>query len=305
MSDHTDNPYAAPQPPNVSQFRVWGASICGPSIGPTQYRCRRFVRWMQYALPCLMGAGVIGMGWLLAELTFADPSPFALYWKIGLWGLWLLTIVQGIDTCRTYYRWAGVSVVVDDSGMVYRSRTEERRLPFDRWMSLESYWGTLRVHWREHTVRLTLSLEGIGHLVSTLKAGLDARGLTNCYDRARLYRFFKSAEGADQAWRRLETIAVRLVSLSLIAGGLGVSLVAMRRGNWIDWMVGASGSFLPLVVYCVTETVFQRRFTRGSDKEAFTCPAPDPVWEAKVYRTAFVGGLVLHAACAIALLAFV
>ncbi len=303
MTFEADNPYAAPQPADEN-CEAWGIGA-----EPTEYRCRKVIRCMQYVAPIFCGTAVVAIltetlvSQVWVSRVLSDPILF-----LGSAGALLLLVAGGAAMWWVYYQQAGVSVVLEENAFVYRTRSDEKRLPFSDQMLIDTPHhltyasGCLRIRSGEETIRVMFSLEGVGHLVRLLKAALDVRGLTQGYDRDRLFAFLKTAEFSDQSGNRFEAAFWKLLVFSTVGGVLGGLLAALRNTDLTMTVIWVAASALwPLIMYSSAEAVFLRRFRRGADKNAFTCPPRDPLWERKVFRRAIAMGVIVYAAVAVTL----
>ncbi len=305
MTFEADNPYAAPQPADEN-CEAWDARS-----GSTEYGCRKVIRCMQYVTPMIVGTGVVAVLVVEKSLVFqasvsrvlSDPILY-----LGFAGALLLLLAGGAAMWWVYYHFAGVTVALEENALVYRTRSDEKRLPFDDQMLIDTPHhltyasGCLRIRSGDESIRVMFSLEGVGHLVRLLKAALDVRGLTQGYDRDRLFAFLKTAEFSDQSAQRFEAAFWKLVVFSVVGGALGGLLAALRNSDLITTLIWVAASAIwPLITYWGAEAVFLRRFSQGVDKDAFACPPRDPLWERKILRKTIATGVVVYAAVAVTL----
>jgi len=288
MTDDVNNPYAAPRPPSHHQAGPWGMSAA-----PLEYRCRKFVRWMQYvmipitALPLI---GAVAYGFTVAP--FQNPAFF--YYSASLL-LLLLFIGGGIWwTWWSYHGLASTSVVLEDNGLVYRCRGREIRVPLDANMFLEPRATSFDIRSGDRRIRLP-DLEGLGRFVHSLKAALDSRGLSSAYDRDRLFNFFVRAAFADQSWQRAEAVLARLLLVTVASGAVGWILAQLLGGDlvWTVVCIGVSALW-PACIGAGGELVLYFHFRRAADRAAFTCPARDPALEHKVFVWATAIGVTAY-----------
>jgi len=156
--------------------------------------------------------------------------------------------------------------------------------------------GWLKVVSKDETIRLTVVIEDIGDLLGELRGALDRAGLSDRYDRKRMFSFFKTAVFADLGWARLYRVFWRFILAALLCAAGGVLcafLAGVGLGGLIFWPVISSQ--FPIAVYLYTEIVFGRRVAKASDEESFSCPGPDPVWENAIYRKASAFGAAIWA----------
>jgi len=261
-----------------------------------EYRYRKHVRWGQYFFPIASGVVVAAVWIVLASLLRFD-SPGAQVILVLASLLSLVGLVTGALGWWLYYRLAGVAITVEDDALVYRYRGGAKRFPYDRleplrFPSVRYLGGWLALRSGGDTIRLTVVVEGIGALLRELKAALDVRGLSDRYDKDRLYRFMKTAEFSDQSWERIYAVFWNY-SLATLAGvvlGLFLARIAGARPLMtVAWMI-VSGLW-PTLVYTTAEILFGRRLAKLSDPASFTCPPRDPEWERALYRKAMAWGL--------------
>ena len=208
-----------------------------------------------------------------------------------------ICLLAGGATWYLYYRLAGVCIALEDDALVYRSRAGEERLPFDRLLSLASpsvryAGGWLTARTEEKAVRIPVGVKGVGELLRGLKTALDARGLSDRYDRAQLFRFLKTAEFADQSWERVYGIFWKYLLATLAGAALGVVLGLLASAHPLVIISGATVSALwPTGIYLATEILFGRRLAKLSEEASLTCPPRDREWERAVYRKVMAWGL--------------
>jgi hypothetical protein len=265
-----------------------------------EYRYRKHIRWGQYVLPVVFAFGAIAP-WLVV-LAFGlrpDASGAQVVYVLAV-VVTVVSVVIGAPVWWMYWRLAGIAIRVQPDAFVYRNRSGEKRLAYDRIGPLHfpgapylGGWVALRAG--DETVRLTVVVEGIGELLRELKAALDARGLSASYQRGRLYAFMKTAEYADQSWERIYEVFWKLVLATLggvLAGVLFALLVHARGGAMLLWIL--ISALWPVLVYSAAEVVFGRRVAKRSDEASFSCPPRDPQWERAVYRKAILWGAGLY-----------
>jgi hypothetical protein len=276
--------------------------------GARQYRYRKHLRWGQYVLPVFFGLGAAAP-WGAYLLLQHIGSPAAAQVFVFAPVLSATFLIAGVPCWWMYYRLAGVVITLEDDALVYRYRGGTKRFPYDRLRPLRfpsvryaGGWVVLRSG--GDTIRLTVVVEGIGNLLQELKAALDARDLSDCYDQDQLYSFLKTAEYADQSWQRAYAVYWVLLLATLAWGALGAVLGSAAGAHPLAVVGWATVSALwPTGVYLGTEIVFGRRVAKLSDEVAFTCPPRDREWERAVYCKAVAWGLgsyLLSAALAFA-----
>lgn len=271
----------------------------------TEYQYRRHIRWMgDFIIPILAVFTAIAiLVPILLTLRSTNNStiriglaclvPATLYWGL----LWVLT-----------RRMSKMRVTLGEEAIVYQTHKGEQRIPYDSITKVKLpkvgyIGGWMKIASDSDDLRLTVVIENIGKFVQEFKARLDNKQLAGRYDEEKLFKFLKTAALADQSWERSYAILLKFVLLSAASAALGFALVffagstVVRRPGAALAIAGfwAGGAWMwPTVVQMGTEVVFGRRIAKQSDRETFTYPARDTVYEARVYRKALIVGTALY-----------
>ena len=186
-----------------------------------EYRYGKVIRWGQYAIPAgfaILLAGlwaVVGLGLLSSRfLSFLPDVSLLLELSI----MSCVVLLGGGLEWYLCYRLAGVRVSLDQEAIVYRNRAGMKRIPFDsisRFVFPVFRFGWTKITSKQHTIRLTAALEHLPDFLLELKAALDERGLSDCYDRREFFRFMKKAVHADQPARPWQTSLPSQIPYSL------------------------------------------------------------------------------------------
>ncbi len=207
------------------------------------------------------------------------------------------------------YRAAGVRVSLDQKVIVYRNRGGMKRIPFDsisRFVFPLGYiGGWTKIMSKEHALRLTATLEHLADFLLELRAALDERGLSDCYDRKEFFSFMKTAVHVDQPSQKLYSVFWMFILASAASLALGIGYAGMVGWNAPGTALWASLSWLwPIAIYLVAEIPFALRVAKGADEQAFTFPPRDVGYEKTVYLRAVLLGEFAYVSAFAALLAF-
>ena len=167
-----------------------GADTAGRPRMARIYRYRKHLRWGQYVVPIFFGLAAVAP-WVALAILLRIGSPDAVAGFVVAPVLSFIFVVAAGPGWWMYYRLAGVAITLEDDAVVYRYRGGVKQLFYDQ---MEPRWAFPRcvtpvAGWPfargDDTIRLTVVVEGIGALLQELKAALDARGLSDCYDQDR------------------------------------------------------------------------------------------------------------------------
>ena len=269
-----------------------------------EYRYRKHIRCLQYAAPALCALLILA-AWagaflcsrsaprLLPPLRNAAALATAFFGAEGLF-LWYLM-----------RRFALVRVRLEDAGIAYESSQGAKFLPFADIVDVECSTARYLVGWvkirtADDSIRLTIVLERIGDFIRRLKAALDAGSRRDLYDPRNLFRFYKTAEFADQSWERLYE---NLPALSLAwALSLAAGYAALLPLHPLLRIFAAFSALAAAqACYVAAEFWIARRVAGQADEAAFTCPLRDRGLEKRVY----LGTAALFAALFLAAAGFV
>ena len=186
---------------------------------------------------------------------------------------------------------------MDDSGVIYKYRGGVKHLPFENLRidssSIRYTGGWLKLISGKDTLRLTVTMEGIGNFIQELKTALDDRGLSNQYDSQKLFSFMKTAAASDQSWERLYIVFGKLYMIILV---VCITLVngyifgTMQWGFIFILVWGLFTLFWATGAYVVAEIVLMRKIAKESNEQAFTFPQRDRAFEKQVFDQAINRG---------------
>ena len=261
------------------------------------YRYRKHILWMKHAIPAMLvlvtffvtlklivpGRDSMGIGIVLASVLIIEA--WVIWWFFG--------------------KLARVKVRLTEDGIDYRGKKCDVAIPFEeiseiQQPSIRYTGGWIKVISTRETIRLTVVLEGISEFVRKLKEALDGRQLSDKYDRAKLFQFYKTATYADQSWSRIYEIFFRMLLLLLSGGAIGVVIALLKvqqKGNgFLLVLYPAAVILYVLLCYVLTEMQLARHFAKATSEERFSVPERDLGLEQRIYRRAIVIGGVLAAA---------
>lgn len=277
-----------------------------------EYRYRKHIHWCQYIFPIFYGILIAGVWGVFGMVILTKKFPLILELVLPPAILSFILLSLGIFLWYLFYSMASIRVSFNDEGIVYKDRGGEKKIPFEniqclKFPSIPYTGGWVKIISKERTIRLTLVFENIGGFLQELKASLDKRGLSDRYDRAKLFRFLKTAVCADQSWARAYKIFWKLVLITVFTITAGFILVILTKFPISRVSLGKAWIMLsalwPTIVYTAGEIVFARQIAKKSDEKSFTFPRRDTIYEKAVYqKTIFLGTLIYFG---IALLIFV
>ena len=198
-----------------------------------------------------------------------------------------------------------MEVTLGESGISYRGKKGTIEMPYEaitgfRYPSVRYLGGWIKIVSGSDTIRLTVVVENIGEFVRELKEQMDHCELSSRYDRAKFFRFYKTAAYADQSWARIYANfgpGVGLIIIAAAAGWLAAIVDDAKAFSTALWVGGAVIWFL--LVYLFVELELIRRLARNSDETNFTVPDRDPQVERSLFVKAFAVGGILFVAGAI------
>ena len=263
-----------------------------------EYRYRKHISWMQYALPIISFIFCIIVLLTFLRMPLFTSKPHLLVFVLIAFAFYTLFLC-GI-LWYPFYRLAGIRVSVDEEAIVYKFRRGEKRILFEsisqlKFPSVRYTGGWVKIISQEHTIRLTVVVENIGDFLQELKNGLDKKGLSDFYDKAKLFSFLKTASYADYSWARLYMIFGKLVLFTILNIIIALVFSALAQtGPFIMALWALISILFPLTVYLIKEFTFARRIAKKSDEESFILPPRDAAHEQSVFRKAFINGELLY-----------
>lgn len=257
-----------------------------------EFRYRKRVRWMQYAVPPVCAA--LG-SYLFVFVSFAvKPGP------VVILGLGLAILLYTFLLWLPLYRKAGARVTLRDDGIVYSHRRGETCIPFSEITQLKftrlPAAGWMKILSRNRAVRLTVDLEDIDELLVELVRGLDRMGLQDRYDKRKAFRFLKTAVYCNQGSVRLYETFWALCAFIVFSSFTGLTLAwwsGQTPVTMILWMLISLE--WPLLGYLLAEIFLSTRLAQEFTEGEFACPPRDVALEKRVYRIAIALGTVLYA----------
>ena len=271
-----------------------------------EYRYRKHISWMQYALPIISFIFCIIVLLTFLRIPFFTSKPHLLLPLLIAFAFYTLFLC-GI-LWYPFYRLAGIRISVDEEAIVYKFRRGEKRIPFEsisqlKFPSVRYTGGWVKIISQEHTIRLTVVVENIGDFLQELKNGLDKKGLSDLYDKAKLFNFLKTASYADYSWARLYMIFGKLVLFTILNIIIALVFSALAQtGPFIMALWTLISILFPLTVYLIKEFTFARRIAKKSDEKSFILPPRDTAHEQVVFRKALINGELLYFGISIGIL---
>jgi hypothetical protein len=88
---------------------------------------------------------------------------------------------------------------------IYTNRKGVIIIPFDtithlKFPSVKYTGGWIKIVSPKNSIRLTVVIQDIGDFLQELKNALDRKEFSNCYNRKKMFSFFKTAEFSNQCW---------------------------------------------------------------------------------------------------------
>jgi hypothetical protein len=256
------------------------------------YRYRKHIRWGQYVFPIFFAVLTIFL-WavpLFTAVTGGTVSKTLLRVNV-LFSL--LFLLEGVILWFLFYRMAGNSVSIGNNEVIYHNRRGIVKIPFAdithlKFPSVRYMGGWVKIISPKNTIRLTVVIEGIGEFLQELKTILDQKGLSDCYNREKMFLFFKTAIYSDQSWNRIYRIFGKLILFNILGCIISVLCIILLQRNILWSLIFA---FFPLVIYLCTELVFARNIAKKSNEESFICPPYNHTYEREIYRKAIIFGV--------------
>ncbi len=251
------------------------------------YRYRNFLSWGQYLAPLLLNL----MPLLVLAIHANRPSLPVSVPFLHLSLIMASTVILGIVFWSMFRRMANSAFSVQDDAIRYTrgSITSEfhlgdiRRIKFP---SLQFCGGWMTIVTHKEVLRVTCALKNIDQFLLDLRSSLDARGLSDRYERGQFYKFLKSATYANQSCDRLEKhirVLVLRIVLSIFVSALCLSITGINNLGSLAALVVLAG---PVGIFFAAEYVLLQDFKSRCDENNFACPPPPIEFEHSVYRQA-------------------
>lgn len=255
------------------------------------YRYRKHIRWGQYAISLASTAVAITFCVFCLGLALNVEYPFNLIFLAFGVVFPLIFLSVGGACWYLYYRLAGIEVSIQDDAVIYKTRSGVSTLPLEEiscleFPSIKYTGGWLRIVTPRNSIRLTVVVEGIDQFLLELKAALDAHGLSDLYDRGKLFQFLKTAAFSDQSWVRVYRVWWGLILISIISAAWGymcASIAELGTGGLLIPVTFWGASIIP---FLGADLYFGRYFAKTADEESFSYPASDPAFENRIYLKA-------------------
>jgi hypothetical protein len=261
-----------------------------------EYRYRKHIRWGQYFVPAFFGVLFLIILAPIASLISIMRQIDSLLSVILIIEL-LFFLLAGAGSWYLYYRLAGVSVSIDEKGVVYKYRGGIKYLPFESLRiesaSIKYAGGWAKLISGKDTIRLTVVIENIGKFLQDLKTALDSRGLSDHYDPQKLFGFIKTAVASDQSWERLYIVFGKLyLSISVVCITLvnGYIFGAIQWGIFFILAWGLFTLFWATGAYVIAEIILMRKIAKESNEQSFAFPPRDLEYEKQVFNKAINWG---------------
>lgn len=266
------------------------------------YQYGSHIRWGQYIsfvfiLLSIFLAVNLGITSYNLQLAFNPSSPISISGILIMSSLGLLLVIEATVLWYIFYRMAGVKVILNEDSVVYKHRSGEKKIDFEKvtkikLSSIPYAGGWITIIAGKDKIRLTVVLSEIGDFVLKLKTSLDKLGLTNRYDESKFFLFLKTAVFSDQSWERFYSIFWKLILATIISGLLGFCFTKIRGIHELPLMFL---SFIyPALVYIVTEVPFGIRIAKLSNRESFSVLPRDINFEKSVYKVALIVGIAIY-----------
>lgn len=173
------------------------------------FRYRKHLRYIQYIVPSIMGIFTIlmwGTIWVLNTIYYLYQNFPELYMIAGVLSIFFL--IDGLFSFFFLRRFNRVEIILNDENIIYKNIKGESIIPICEIKKLEfpsvKYaGGWIKIISEKKNIRLTVVVEEIGDFLKSLKSSLDSRGMESVYNPKKFYSFYKTAEFADQSWRRM------------------------------------------------------------------------------------------------------
>lgn len=217
---------------------------------------------------------------------------------IGVVAVILLSIEFLFINFIIYRRFKKVYVVLTEEEIIYNNAKGEIKIPYEsikalKFPSIKYVGGWMKIVHSNGNIRLTVVLEDIGDMVSSLKNKLDEKNISNVYKDKAIFNFIKTANYSDQSWERVYEYLKQFIIVTLVSLGIGAVFTAFIMEIPIKIVVFATSLIGPFIVYIISEIIFGRKLAKGAAKEKFSVPNRDKQFEKKIYKWAFVIYLII------------
>ena len=157
MTDQASNPYAPPHAADEN-CQVWGVAAARRSIATARTSAACSISFPFFFAAATTAILVVARSLLLQASMSRVVSDPILY--CGLGASLLILLAPGAAMWWIFYQLAGVTVVLEENALTYRTRRDEKRLPFDDQMLIDApnhrtyMSGCLRIRSGEQAVRV-------------------------------------------------------------------------------------------------------------------------------------------------------
>lgn len=217
---------------------------------------------------------------------------------IGVLAVILLSIEFLFIYFMIYRRFKKIYVVLTEEEIIYNNAKGEIKIPYEsikalKFPSIKYVGGWMKIIHSKGNIRLTVVLEDIGDMVSSLKNKLDEKNISNVYKDKAIFNFIKTANYSDQSWERIYEYIKQFIIIASVSLGVGAVFAAFIMEIPVQIIVLAGSLIGPFIVYIISEIIFGRKLAKGAAKEKFSVPNRDKQFEKKTYKWAFVIYLII------------
>jgi len=203
------------------------------------------------------------------------------------------------------HRRAALSVSIADEGLTYKFRRLIKIIPFEAISRVKldlmplNFGLKMRIHSTEGIVKIP-ALERLPQFLQELKNGLDARGLSDRYEKSTFEKSLKFAFYGEQSWERLHENSIKFLCVLLLSAVVGWALASIAEFTGTGrFLAAAASAFCFLAVHPAAEFILM---WRGLKAPLDSVSQRDRNYEKKVFRTLLLAVTAAYLAAATVLL---
>lgn len=187
-----------------------------------------------------------------------------------------------------FQRFKSIRVTLTEDTIDYTNAKSHQVIPYVNIMSLQfpsiKYTGGwLKIKHRDGTIRLTVTLENIGDLISKLKEKLTELNMGQVYDEKKLFSFYKTAVFSDESWDRIYRNYKSYIVINIVSIIINTIILRLLHISGIHFYL-LYGSFVaPVIGLLLSEILIGLKVKKRVDRDNLILLPRDLNYERKVY----------------------
>jgi len=214
-----------------------------------------------------------------------------------------LIVLLSLEFLLMYFimfrRFKNINLTLTEDEIIYNNIKGETRIPYEniqalKFPSIKYTGGWLKIIHTNGNIRLTVVLENIGDMLTTLKETLDKKDMSSVYDEQKLYKFFKTSKYSDQSWERIYEIVKFFMLYMVINLGIIVVFYSYITKAHFNFFLVLGSIIGPYIPYLISEIILGIKSSKGSLKDSFLVPERDKPFEIKLYKWLLVIYIIIY-----------